>query len=181
MTPLSPFNKSLICTRRGTFFAIAQFALSRPLLRASAAASAYLCSTFSRCVPIRRTIRGYIRLSHLYKYWYSQSTQTHIISPRAHYRRIILRIMQFLSLCLLTILATATHLVGAYNPIGQPCNPPGTSKREYEVHISADLVANRGLRVLARRRREWRKCIHLRVWACRHLCVHKRMRVSYVL
>ncbi|KIM75862.1 hypothetical protein PILCRDRAFT_826887 [Piloderma croceum F 1598] len=33
--------------------------------------------------------------------------------------------MHFLSLCSLVILATATHLVGAYNPIGQSCDTPG--------------------------------------------------------
>ena len=101
--------------------------------------------------------------------------------PEHYKRNITLKIMQFLSLCSLIILATATHLVGAYNPIGQACDTPGASKREYELHISADLVPNRRRRVLARRGREWRKRIHLRVRACRHLCVHRRVRVSYVL
>ena len=89
--------------------------------------------------------------------------------------------MHFLSLCSLVILATATHLVGAYNPIGQSRDTPGASKREYELCILADLITNRRRRVLARLRREWRKRIHLRVRSLRHLRVSRRMWVPYML
>jgi hypothetical protein len=48
--------------------------------------------------------------------------------------------MHFPSLCSLIILVTATHLVGAYNPVGKPCDTPGTFKNQYELHIPTDLI-----------------------------------------
>src|SRR5882762_5789162 len=103
-------------------------------------------------------------------------------SSRTYKRKITSTIMHFLSLCSLVILATATHLVGAYNPIGQSCDTPGAFlKREYESYIPTDLISNRRRRVLARCSREWRKRIHLRVRSHRHLCVSRRMWVPHVL
>lgn len=36
--------------------------------------------------------------------------------------------MHFTSLYSLITLVTATHLVGAYNPVGESCNTPGAFK-----------------------------------------------------
>jgi hypothetical protein len=48
--------------------------------------------------------------------------------------------MQFISFYSLIILAATTHLVGAYNPIGQPCGPPRVLKQMYWLHTLADFV-----------------------------------------
>ena len=120
---------------------------------------------------------GPIALSHWYKYCYKQLGWNHqcILSLAKYQRKTASKIMHFISLCSLVLLATMTNLVGAYKPMGEPCNSPGAFNREYELHIPTDLISNRRLWVRARWPREWRTRIPLPVRSQRQICVFRRM------